>query len=265
MEADVTETTEKAKLPLAMMFYALGALIIILYAANMFRHPFNLMGLTSEWLVTAEDGGVLVRCILRPVVVIVQDGFGATTKAHPFIMGFIKLFFLGTLGEFIKFRIAKGSWGLDKSLQRAIVWGIWGLWFTLAFPAFAGAVEFLVTHNYWPGRLETAEDPHSLVEKIWIAFSKSLWINVLGMYALGMMVSHEYFNRLIATNWKAWSLTGFADATQPRFILSFLPKTLLFWIPAHTFTFSMPREWQVFIAALLAIALGFFLSVGRKS
>ncbi len=197
----------------------------------------------------------------------IDGSFGEVTKAHPFIMGFIKLFFLGTLGEFIKFRIAKGTVELDKVLQRAIVWGIWGLWFALAFPAFAGAVTALVQADpqIWPGRIGTEENPLALGERIWLAFSMSLWINVLGMYALGMMVSHEYFNRLIATNWKSWSLTAFADNSQPRFVLAFLPKTLLFWIPAHTFTFAMPSEWRVFIAALLAIVLGFFLSVGRRS
>jgi hypothetical protein len=99
---------------------------------------------------------------------------------------------------------------------------------------------------------------------LWLAFSKSLWINVLGMYALGMMVAHEYFNHLIAGGWKSWSFNAFADGAQPRFTLGFLPKTLFFWIPAHTFTFAMPGEYRVFIAALLAIVLGFFLSVGRR-
>jgi len=220
-------------------FFFIAAAILILYATGLWPAPFRLIGLTGS--------------------------FADTTRAHPFIMGFIKLFLLGTVGEFIKFRIARGSFDLDKVLQRAIVWGIWGLWFTLAFPAFIGAVEFLITRGIWPGRLASEENPLNFAESLWLAFSKSLWINVLGMYALGMMVSHEYFNRLIATGWRSWSLNGFADSAQPRFILSFLPKTLLFWIPAHTFTFSMPPEWQVFITALLAIVLGFFLSVGRRS
>ncbi|UCD75397.1 MAG: hypothetical protein JSV91_00465 [Phycisphaerales bacterium] len=222
-------------------FFALGAAIIILYATGLWPGLFALFGL--------------------------EEGFGETTKAHPFIMGFIKLFFLGTLGEFIKFRIARGSLDLDKVFQRAVVWGIWGLWFALAFPAFAAAVTALVQAEpqLWPGRIGTDEDPLNFGEKLWLAFSMSLWINVLGMYALGMMVTHEYFNRLIATGWRSWSLNAFADHSQPRFVLSFLPKTLLFWIPAHTFTFAMPGEWRVFIAALLAIALGFFLSVGRRS
>ncbi len=181
------------------------------------------------------------------------------TKDYPFTMGFIKLFMLGTFGEFLKFVIARKSLGLDKVLQRAIVWGVYGLWFTLAFAAFSFAVDGLVEKGLWPASVPV------LGAKLWIAFSKSLWINVLGMYALGMFVSHEYMNHLIATNWRKWSFNSFADGAQKGFILAFLPKTLLFWIPAHTFTFAMPPEWRVFIAAILAIALGFFLSVGRRT
>ncbi len=191
--------------------------------------------------------------------------FGAVTKAHPFFMGFLKLFFLGTLGELLKFRIAHGSFGLDKILQRAAVWGVFGLWFALAFPAFAAAVEGLVSAGLWPGQVVATEgDPITALERLWLAFSMSLWINFLGMYAFGMCVSHEYLNHLIASGWRSWGLTRFSESAQPRFILSFLPKTLLFWIPAHTFTFAMPAEWRVFIAALLAVVLGFFLSVGRR-
>jgi len=221
------------------ILFLIGSILIIIFALGWFPQLYQALG--------------------------IHDNFGGVTKAHPFIMGFIKLFFLGTLGEFIKFRIAKGTVELDKVLQRAIVWGIWGLWFTLAFPAFSGAVEFLITHDYWPGSLPTEESPLEFLPGLWLAFSKSLWINVLGMYALGMMVGHEYANHLIASGWRSWSLTKFADNAQPRFILAFLPKTLLFWVPAHTFTFAMPPEWRVFIAALLAIVLGFFLSVGRRS
>jgi hypothetical protein len=191
-----------------------------------------------------------------------QAHFSATTKAHPFLMGYAKLFTLGTFGELLKFRLAKGSWGLDKVLQRAAVWGVYGLWFALAFPGFAALTMGLIEQGIWPGTLDAEA---GFGAKLWVAFSMSLWINFLGMYAWGMMVGHEYCNHLIRTRWRSWSLRAFAEATDKRFVLSFLPATLLFWIPAHTFTFAMPREWYVLIAAVLAIVLGFLLSVGRKA
>ncbi len=185
--------------------------------------------------------------------------FGVTTKAHPFAMGFVKLFFLGTFGEILKYRFAKGTWILDKVIQRALVWGVFGLWFTLAFAGFSALVGGLVAIHLWPASV--AESSGTL----WMAFSKSLWINFLGMFGPGMMIAHEYCNYLIKNGWKSWGLKKFADQADARFLLSFIPKTLLFWIPAHTFTFAMPAEWRVFIAAVLAIVLGFLLSVGRRS
>ncbi len=193
------------------------------------------------------------------------ERFTETTNAHPFLMGFLKLFLLGTFGEMLKFRIVMRSWGLNKVIQRAVVWGVYGLWFTLAFPGFAALVIGLIGKGLWPGVLPGEGIDPTFLQRIWVAFSMSLWINLLGMFACGMFVSHEYFNYLIKHGWRKWSLKGFADESDPRFILAFLPKTLLFWIPAHTFTFAMPPEWRVFIAALLAIALGFFLSVGRRA
>ena len=185
--------------------------------------------------------------------------FAETTHRWPFPMGFAKLFFLGTFGELIKFRFAKGNWRLDRLLHRAAVWGVFGLWFTLAFAGFSALVDGVVRAGLWPA--DVAVVPAGL----WLAFSKSLWINLLGMFGWGMMVVHEYCNHLIRTNWRGWSLAGFATNADTHFLLAYLPKTLLFWIPAHTFTFAMPADWRVFIAAMLAVVLGFLLSVGRRS
>jgi hypothetical protein len=190
---------------------------------------------------------------------VASGNFGDTSKAHPFLMGFLKLFFLGTLGELLKFRIVRGTWGLDKTLQRAGVWGLFGFWFALSFRGFSELTEGLVKSGLWPSTIPFVS------EGLWMAFSKSLWINLLGMFGLGMMVAHEYFNHLIRNGWRTWSLVSFARQADAGFLLAFLPKTLLFWIPAHTFTFAMPGEWRVFIAAILAIALGFLLSVGRRA
>ena len=214
------------------VFFTLGSLLLILYAVGAAPGLFQAIGLRTP--------------------------FPEMTTCHPFIMGFIKLFLLGTFGELLKFVIARRSLALDRVLQRAIVWGVYGLWFTLAFPAFSFAVDGLVDNDLWPA------DIPLISPALWLAFSKSLWINLLGMYALGMFVSHEYVNHLIASGWRSWGFGAFAEQAQKQFILAFLPRTLWFWIPAHTFTFAMPPVWRVFIAAILAVALGFFLSVGRR-
>ncbi len=182
--------------------------------------------------------------------------FAALTLTRPFLMGFGKLFLLGTFGEVLKVRLSRGHWGCDHVLERALVWGVYGCWFTLVFPGFSILVDGLVEMRYWPAALPL------LPAWLWIAFSKSLWLNFLGMYAWGMMLSHDYCNHLIRHRWRSWRLEEFARKAQPVFALAFLPKTLLFWIPAQTFTYALPGEWRVFMAALLAVVLGFLLSVG---
>ena len=37
-----------------------------------------------------------------------------------------------------------------------------------------------------------------------------------------------------------------------------------FWIPAHTFTFTLPPEYRIICAAFLAIALGFILGLAKR-
>ena len=207
----------------------------------------------SVLLVQLGAVGVVAYALLMPA------DFGSRTHAHPFAMGFLKLFFLGAFGELLKCRIVRGAWALDHVWERACVWGIFGWWFTLAFPGFSALTEALVAGGLWPGSVNIIPD------QLWMAFSKSLWINLLGMFAWGMMLTHEYFNHLIRTRWRVWGLADFAANSDAGFALAFLPKTILFWVPAHTFTFAMPAEWRVFIAALLAIVLGFLLSVGRRS
>jgi hypothetical protein len=38
----------------------------------------------------------------------------------------------------------------------------------------------------------------------------------------------------------------------------------LFWIPAHTITFSLPGEYQIVVAAFLSIVLGILLSLKKN-
>lgn len=198
------------------------------------------------------SAAVVVFALVWPTV------FADLTRAHPFLAGFVKFFFLGTFGEILKRRMRGGAWGLDRALARAVVWGGFGMWFALAFPAFSAAVQGLVDRGLWPTSLLIVP------EGLWLAFSKSFWLNGLGMYGWGMMVTHNYCDFVIGNNGRVWGLKAYAAQADTQFLLAFIPKTLLFWIAAQTFNYSMPPEWRVFIAALLAIVLGFLLGVARS-
>lgn len=44
-----------------------------------------------------------------------------------------------------------------------------------------------------------------------------------------------------------------------------LKKTIpLFWIPAHTITFSLPAEHRILFAAVLGVILGVLLAVANR-
>jgi hypothetical protein len=46
---------------------------------------------------------------------------------------------------------------------------------------------------------------------------------------------------------------------------AYLLKTIVvFWIPAHTVTFSLPANYQVLMSAFLSLALGFILTIKPK-
>jgi hypothetical protein len=183
--------------------------------------------------------------------------FIAATMAHPFLMGFAKVACLATYGECLKMRLAKGEWSIEAPVMRFIVWGLFGIWFAFAFPYASAGVTALIEKRLWLNG-----------SKIWLAFSKSLWINILGGYAFSMMLVHQYLNACIDVR-RLISLTEFAETMSGRKAATtwyrYIPLTILFfWLPAHTVTFLLPPVYYVLMAAVLSLALGFFLTVMQR-
>lgn len=195
-------------------------------------------------------GLAAAACLVWPA------GFAAVTRDHPFAMGFLKFALLATFGEYLKRRMAAGRWTGDPAatlLSRAAGWGLFGAWFAMVFPLFSAGVDALVAQSLWP-----AGPP------LWIAFSKSLWINVLGCFGWTMMLAHEWLNASIAASRPA-ALPAFGASLDPAVWFGKIPWTILwFWLPAHTVTFSLPGEWRILAAAGLSVALGFLLSAAAR-
>ena len=177
---------------------------------------------------------------------------GSYTKAYPFLIGFFKLFLLGTFGEMIKHRMSKKTWKLNKLPIRAVIWGFYGIWFTWAFAYASAGTKALINNKLWfdSGRIGNA-------------FSTSLWINILGGYAYFMMLVHEYINFCIKEG-RLMSTVVFGEQINKKIWFRFIPLTLFIWLALHTFTFSLPPQYRVLSAAMLAIVLGFLLSFGKK-
>lgn len=170
-------------------------------------------------------------------------------------MGFIKVAILATFGECLKYRGKTGFWAPPYLFDKFIIWGLYGMWFTLVFPIFSFGAQGVIENELWFG--------------FWPAFSKSLFIN--SCYAYGMMLSHEYINKMI-------EFRGFLSAERfkqeldanvwfPSKKWGSVPWTIVwFWIPAHTVTFMLPEHFRILSAAFLAVVLGFILTTagGKK-
>lgn len=207
---------------------------------------------------TRDGVGALYFFGLLALLLFNLDTFKQATSEHPFIMGFLKVALLATFGEFLKIRLRIGQWEISSPIHRFIIWGVFGLWFTVAFPLFSFGVEKLIEVGLWPAFKE------GIIATIWLAFSKSLFINVLGGYAFTMMVAHEYCNAVIVRK-RFVSLFEFSSTMEPNFWFSFIPKTIFwFWLLAHTITFLLDDVFRVLMAAMLSIALGFILSFREK-
>jgi len=194
------------------------------------------------------------------LLIIFLKPFIWATINYPIPMGFVKVAALATFGECLKTRLKTGRWMPTHLVQRFVVWGFFGIWFTWAFALYSIGVDGIIAGNLWFGILP--------------AFSKSLWINGFGCFAYTMMLVHEYANQMISKQGllaaeefrfdkKVWALD--TKHFFSRSSLCSIPLTILwFWLPAHTFTFILPGHFRVLSAAVLAVFLGFILTIKKK-
>ena len=186
--------------------------------------------------------------------------FGEVTAGYPYTMGFLKVAFLAVFGEMIKNRGKTGTYKVSLIGARFVVWGFYGLLFTYVFAMFAKGAGALMGSPLWFG----VTDASSLQYKILFAFTASFWLNMV--FAYPMMLSHEWFNSVIA---KKRFIGGaeFLESIDKHVWGSFIPKTIiLFWIPAHMVTFTLPGSYRILMAAALSVALGFILTFkGKKA
>ena len=184
--------------------------------------------------------------------------FGSVVQAYPYFTGFLKVGILATFGELLKARMKTGRWRTPDLFPRFLVWGLYGMLFTIVFALFAAGVQAVSRQGLW----FASSKPYSEMgfwENVRTGFSISLWCNLIFCYP--MMLAHEWFNVSIAAR-RPVGGTAFFAALPAQVWGSFLPKTIVwFWIPAHTVTFCLPPEFRVLMSAFLSLALGFLLSI----
>ena len=192
--------------------------------------------------------------------------YTAANKAHPYILGFVKVSILATMGEILALRIIIGDYKKPVGIiYKFIVWGFLGMGFVLAFDLFANGVTGSMKRGLLPSGV-----PNTFSAKLLFAFFTSAFMNLI--FAPTFMTVHRLTDTFIDlgegqfSKIKEVKLKAVTDKIDWYGFMSFVIfKTIpIFWIPAHTITFLLPGEYRVLVAAFLSLALGIILAYSKR-
>jgi hypothetical protein len=201
------------------------------------------------------------------------DWYKTFNAEHAMVMAFAKFGILSTLGEMLGCRISTGSYTHPTFgvLPRMVVWGLLGMAISMAMTVFSAGIPAFIT-NMGGGELVAGFYAEGITwGKFVVALSISVMMNTF--FAPVFMTFHKITDAHIAEcggSLKALItpipmqrlIKGVNWDVQWGFIFK---KTIpLFWYPAHTITFMLPKQYQVLFAALLGVALGVILAIGLK-
>ena len=156
---------------------------------------------------------------------------------NPILSAMLKFAILGTAGEIAAKLIAKKKLIPLKVAYSVIVWAILGAIIKFAFVGFNGFVDELIKHGYLPS------------QRILKAFFTSVFINAF--FGPWLIIIHRFLE-VIAEGSVKIPTQGLKGA---------MLTLLWFWVPAHTVTFSLPRNWQITLAAIWSFVLGLILGI----
>jgi hypothetical protein len=200
---------------------------------------------------------VILAFVLVLVIQSSRDIFLVLTGKHPFIMGFVKFALLATAGEIIALKISGGLFQFPRGmLFKMAVWGFIGMAIALMTPVFAAGVSQAQQNGILPGAGSVLAT----------AFLTSL-INNLGFGAamMGFHTLSDTVIELVVSKEKISLHEIIARTSWERYIGFVILRTLpFFWIPAHTVTYMLPPQYRVFFSAVLSIALGLILAIGKR-
>ena len=159
-------------------------------------------------------------------------------KEYPIYSAMVQFAVLGTLGDVFSKWMQIGKiykpYNLFTILLKMLEWAIIAVTIKYAFIGFQGFVDGLMEHG--------------LIPKLGLfgrAFTVSLTMNL--QYGLFLVIFHRFLDNLIAkqNNWK--------NIDKGMFSL------IWFWIPVHTITFMLEKPYQIGLAAIWSVVLGFIL------
>lgn len=215
--------------------------------------------------------GVCIALVLGLFALVpgVFETFNDFSRAHDFLMSFIKFGVLCTLGESIALRITAKAYNRPGFglLPRFVMWGLIGIVINASFIIYAMGVPHLVAAIGLPLPPDALAGT-SLPQKVGMAFCISVANNFL--FAPLFMTVQAVLSIHIAET--GGTLGGFFSSIAVSRTLGKIDwnmlygfvfkKTLpLFWVPCHTITFILPTELRVLFAAALGVVLGVILAI----
>ena len=174
-----------------------------------------------------------------------MHGYTIWVNNNPLLSAAIQFGILGTLGEIISVSLRQKKLALPgnifQTLAKVLAWALLGIVIKYGFAGMMGFTRALIDHSLLPQFLSSG---------IGWAFAVSVLTNIF--FGPQMMFFHRLEDNLIL--WK-WNMQGLKTAWM---------TLLWFWIPAHTVTFSLPREYQIGLAAVWSIVLGLILGLSKR-
>ncbi|NOR26972.1 MAG: hypothetical protein GQ540_00415 [Lutibacter sp.] len=159
-------------------------------------------------------------------------------KAYPIYSAMVQFAILGTLGDVFSKWMQQGKiykpYNVSIILLKMLEWAIIAITIKYAFVGFQGFVDGLVAHHLLPE-----------LSNFGRAFTVSATMNL--QYGLFLVIFHRFLDNLIAkqNNWE--------NIDKGMFSL------IWFWTPVHTITFMLDKPYQIGLAAIWSVVLGFIL------
>ena len=164
---------------------------------------------------------------------------------QPLFSAAVQFALLGTLGEVLSYCILKKRIALPctvpQLLGKIAGWALLGIIIKYGFAGMKGFTHSLINNNLLPQFFSTG---------IGWAFAVSVLTNLF--FGPQMMFIHRLEDNLIF--WQK----NYAGLTKAWWTL------IWFWIPAHTLTFSLAKEYQIGLAAIWSVVLGLIMGLTAR-
>ena len=175
-------------------------------------------------------------------------------KAYPIYSAMVQFAILGSLGDFIAKWIQGRKAGQSFPYQgkllalyiawKPLEWVILAVLIKAAFIGFTGFVDALVDKALIPKCFSTSGCPLN---------AAAISISMNAQFGLLLVIVH-----------RALDCLPFGKIQWDGIVKGFY-SLVWFWIPAHTITFMLPKDFQIGLAAVWSLALGLILGLFNTS